>query len=241
MNYKRLYNQIVEHRKSNPYEGYTEKHHIIPRSLGGIDDEDNLVELTAREHFICHYLLAKMYPKESFEWYKMNHAFLMMKSTSMLTNRYYNSRLYEALRGNFSSVMSYAQSGKRNSQFGTKWISNIDLKKSKRIKKDEPLPNGWVEGRNVWKQIENNIRKEQRKTKLLKRKQELDLKLKNKLEKKQKNIDDVKSHYDDFINGNFNSMSEYARSVGINKMTLSKRFRKFIPEYKTSQGKSFKG
>ena len=39
---------------------YTEKHHIIPKSLGGNDKQPNLVKLTAREHFVCHLLLTKM-------------------------------------------------------------------------------------------------------------------------------------------------------------------------------------
>ena len=38
---------------------YAESHHIIPKSLGGSDDQINLVDLTAREHFICHWLLTK--------------------------------------------------------------------------------------------------------------------------------------------------------------------------------------
>ena len=39
---------------------YYERHHIIPKSLGGSNDPINLVYLTAREHFICHLLLTKM-------------------------------------------------------------------------------------------------------------------------------------------------------------------------------------
>jgi len=39
---------------------YTEKHHIIPKSLGGSNHPSNIVVLTAREHFICHWLLTKM-------------------------------------------------------------------------------------------------------------------------------------------------------------------------------------
>lgn len=41
-------------------EGYYEKHHIVPKSLGGTDDDSNLVNLTPKEHFICHRLLVKM-------------------------------------------------------------------------------------------------------------------------------------------------------------------------------------
>lgn len=44
---------------------YTESHHILPRSLGGTIDLDNLVYLTAREHFIAHLLLSKMYTGNS--------------------------------------------------------------------------------------------------------------------------------------------------------------------------------
>lgn len=39
---------------------YSEKHHIIPRSLGGSNNKENIVRLTAREHFVCHLLLTKM-------------------------------------------------------------------------------------------------------------------------------------------------------------------------------------
>lgn len=42
--------------------GYVEKHHVIPRCLGGTDDPDNLVRLTAREHFLAHQLLVKIHP-----------------------------------------------------------------------------------------------------------------------------------------------------------------------------------
>ena len=157
MNYRRIYNQIIENRKNNKVDCYTERHHIIPKSLGGIDDENNLVNLTAREHFLCHFLLAKMYEKESFEWYKMNHAFLIMKCESFNQQRYFNSRLYEALRKNFSSLMSLAQSGKNNSQYGTMWICNPETKENKKIKKDEKIPEGWVKGRNIWLVLEKTL------------------------------------------------------------------------------------
>jgi hypothetical protein len=59
------YNNITENAKSRIIDGYTERHHILPRSLGGTNDKDNLVDLTAREHFICHWLLTKMHSGES--------------------------------------------------------------------------------------------------------------------------------------------------------------------------------
>jgi len=150
MNYQKIYNSIISHRRSNPLSaGYGETHHIVPRSLGGTDDKKNLVMLTAREHFVCHCLLSKMYEKDSFEWYKMNHALLMMKTQSSNQVRYFNSHLYEYLKQNFSAVMSKSQTGNKNSQYGSRWIHSLTEKKSKRIPKGDPLPEGWLEGRKI--------------------------------------------------------------------------------------------
>ena len=52
MNYQKIYNQIIERAKNRQLEGYKEKHHIIPRCLNGNNDKENLVKLTAREHFL---------------------------------------------------------------------------------------------------------------------------------------------------------------------------------------------
>ena len=58
--YSRWYFSIIENAKRKDiYEGYIERHHIIPASLGGSSLPDNIVKLTAREHFICHRLLVK--------------------------------------------------------------------------------------------------------------------------------------------------------------------------------------
>jgi len=153
MNYNRIYTEIIENRLKNPItEGYTEKHHINPKSLGGLDNPDNLVKLSAREHFLCHYLLAKMYDTESFNWYKMNHAFMMMKCESKNNNRYFNSHLYESLKVNFSKVMSQNQQGMNNSQYGTCWVYNLEQDISRKIKKEDLIifeNNGWFRGRNL--------------------------------------------------------------------------------------------
>lgn len=58
--YTLCYYRIINHRLQFPAVGYTEKHHIIPKCLGGLNDKTNLVNLTGREHFICHHLLTKM-------------------------------------------------------------------------------------------------------------------------------------------------------------------------------------
>lgn len=149
MNYRKIYNKIIEYRKINPIQGYTERHHILPKSIGGTDDIDNIVSLTAREHFLCHYLLAKMYEPETLEWYKMNHAFMMMKASSSNQHRYFNSRLYSTLRSNMQIVMSDAQKGNKNSQYGTFWIYNEELKQNKKIPVNSKIPIGWKKGRKI--------------------------------------------------------------------------------------------
>ena len=57
MDYKAIYYKIIENAKTEVENGkrslgYYEKHHILPRSLNGTNDKNNLVKLTAREHFI---------------------------------------------------------------------------------------------------------------------------------------------------------------------------------------------
>ena len=58
--YKHWYYNIINNSINRTIEGYVEKHHIIPRSLNGTDDNNNIAILTAREHFVCHLLLTKM-------------------------------------------------------------------------------------------------------------------------------------------------------------------------------------
>jgi len=60
--YTKWYHAIVQNANLRTLsdDTYIEKHHVIPRSLGGIDSKENLVRLTAREHFVCHLLLTKM-------------------------------------------------------------------------------------------------------------------------------------------------------------------------------------
>lgn len=95
MNYKKLYFRLIETRRNKGVpDGYKEVHHIVPRSFGGPDDDDNLVAMTAREHFISHRLLAKIYPDSG-----MVHAVYRMACSNLTMKRYrVTSRVYEKLR-----------------------------------------------------------------------------------------------------------------------------------------------
>ena len=59
--YTKMYFQIIQKAKDRIiHTGYYEKHHIKPKSLNGSNNTDNIVRLTAKEHFIVHWLLTKM-------------------------------------------------------------------------------------------------------------------------------------------------------------------------------------
>ena len=65
MDYKKIYESIIDRGKNRKLNSYKEKHHIIPKCIGGSNDNTNLVELTAKEHFVCHLLLCEIYPNEN--------------------------------------------------------------------------------------------------------------------------------------------------------------------------------
>lgn len=97
--YSKLYYNITSNAKQRITEGYTELHHIIPQSMGGSNDKENLVELTAREHFICHWLLVKM--TEGDDRSKMLYALKGMKAENKHQQRYHTkitARVYETYR-----------------------------------------------------------------------------------------------------------------------------------------------
>lgn len=48
-----------------------------------------------------------------------------------------------------SAIMKEKQKGDKNSQYGTRWIHSLNFRMSKKIKKEEPLPDGWLEGRKI--------------------------------------------------------------------------------------------
>ena len=84
---------------------YTEKHHIIPKSISGDNTKTNIVILTAKEHFICHLLLTKMTIHKKYI-HKMQKAIWCMSMGNEYHKRYIiPSRLYENIRTNYALSM----------------------------------------------------------------------------------------------------------------------------------------
>ena len=99
MNYLRVYCNLIRKAENRDcLEGYAENHHTFPISVYG--ENQRTVKLTAREHYIAHALLEKIFIKRYGEKdkrsIKMIHAFYCMNSANR--KNYYNSFLYESSR-----------------------------------------------------------------------------------------------------------------------------------------------
>jgi hypothetical protein len=141
MNYKKNYDDLINKIRSlNRKKGdgiYYEEHHILPKSMGG-EGKDNLVFLTAREHFLAHYMLYKIYHNK-----EMSCAFWRMCITNNKGKKF-SSRMYEKLRKEIQqkllgennpffnkkhsektkqilSEMAKERVGDKNPNFGNKW------------------------------------------------------------------------------------------------------------------------
>lgn len=117
--YTAWYYCIINNATNRVLNSYTESHHIIPRSLGGTNEKSNLVSLTAREHFVCHWLLTKMTTGEA--KIKMFHALWNMRRANKTQKRYataITSRVYEKLKIERSKILSKQMSGEGNHMFG---------------------------------------------------------------------------------------------------------------------------
>lgn len=119
--YKKIYNSIIDNRKNNPIykeNEYCERHHIVPKCIGGTNDPSNLVNLRPREHYVCHLLLTKIYANDNIIYEKMLKAVIYMqcktKTHGENRNIKFSSRLYEQMRINYS--IAYKENWKKLSE-----------------------------------------------------------------------------------------------------------------------------
>ncbi len=91
---------------------YYERHHIIPKSIGGTNDPTNLVLLTPKEHFVCHHLLTKC--TEGTDKSKMIYAFWGLTNAwgRLRTKIVITSKVYEALKKDVAKLISLNNTGR---------------------------------------------------------------------------------------------------------------------------------
>ena len=151
MDYQKAYDRLVQKNHVFSEREYFETHHKVPRCLGGTDDANNLVNLTAREHYIAHLLLVKITKlnNDAQAYGKMLYAFNCMKWGRSKGERSFkfNSRLYQKVKCEYASLRKQMMKTSHNPSFGMMWIHSDDLKISKQWNKDLPIPIGWISGR----------------------------------------------------------------------------------------------
>lgn len=114
MNYLKIHDSIIERSKSRiKPDCYCENHHILPRSMGGTDDKENLTYLTAREHFLIHWILYKINKNSS-----MALAFFSMSKSVGNGRVRYTSRSFKYAREAGAKAVSEMKSGKKHHMYG---------------------------------------------------------------------------------------------------------------------------
>jgi hypothetical protein len=111
MNYQRIYNEIVNSAKGRGLDKslihyYTEKHHIIPKCVGGDNSSNNLVLLTGREHYLCHWLLWRINKDNKLLFYPF-HMMTFLNTTKSGNKRYelkLSSKQYDKIRSQLSEI-----------------------------------------------------------------------------------------------------------------------------------------
>ena len=116
MNYKRIYNQLCERSLARKWQKFTyEKHHIIPKSMGGSDAKSNLAILTPREHALAHLLLVRFLTGE-------HKAKMVFALKSMI--RYRNSNRQQLTARQYDSLRRAYQIESQSPEYSI-WRSEI--------------------------------------------------------------------------------------------------------------------
>lgn len=128
LKYAKWYKQLCENAQSRIIEEgvYYERHHIIPKNVGGNNSRKNLVRLTGREHYIAHLLLTRMFNSANYK-IKMLAAFGGFISQNRNNARKLTSRQIEIAR----KAKSDAQKGKKFTEEHKKRIGDAHRGKPK--------------------------------------------------------------------------------------------------------------
>lgn len=116
MDYRKIYKSFIDSRIDRNLSGYYEKHHIIPSSLGGGDEQSNIIKLKAREHFFAHMLLARIHGGPM--WAALS--FMSRGNTNGSKTYSCTSRQYEHIKTKDAEWKSQIYKGEKNPFYGKK-------------------------------------------------------------------------------------------------------------------------
>lgn len=145
MDYLKIYKSLIQNAITDPkLDSYKEKHHIVPKCMGGDDSRENLVLLTARQHFIAHWLLFKIY--KNFKLANAWHS--MCRIGKGQEARKINSRKFEYCKKQRSILLAINSTGANNNFYGKTHSAETRLLISEKltgnIHKTEETIKKWV-------------------------------------------------------------------------------------------------
>lgn len=150
----------MEKYKNNMKVKYkTETHHIIPKSMGGGNDKENLVNLPIKVHYICHHLLIYMvsYKEDNI---KMIHAFWRMTNTTKQKQKI-TAKQYELLKNkrhiHMSDVSKKTWTGRKHTEKSKFKMSESAKGRNPHLYENYKLPKIWNKGKT--KENDDKIKK----------------------------------------------------------------------------------
>lgn len=156
------YVRFIETRSNRELSGnyHTEKHHILPKSLGGSNDSENLIVLTDREHFIAHLILWKAFGgKMTYAFWIMNHSAYKDKYPRL------NSRQYEILRTTYrQEVSKKTNTSKKLPSCSKEASANYRRSALARPKKECPICGGLIPNPNFSRHLKSCKKKQAKKS-----------------------------------------------------------------------------
>jgi len=158
--YTNWYFSIINKRKIEKHSSttYTERHHIIPKSFGGSNDSENLVRLSAREHFLVHWLLTKMCLNKDHE-IKMKHALVrLMSASNSIEAHIWSKWQYETAKSNKIAALAENRKNGKDPRLG-KRHSEESKEKMRLAKLGKKRATEVVEAMKGRKQTEEHRRK----------------------------------------------------------------------------------
>ncbi len=134
MDYNKIYQDLIIKAKGRTLNesDYYERHHILPKCLGGVNTSDNIVNFLPEEHFVAHLLLVKIYPTNI----KLIYAANMMSVSGTCTKR--NNKRYGWLKRRLSLATSKNRIGR---------VAITNGENVRFVTSDSTIPEGWKRGR----------------------------------------------------------------------------------------------
>lgn len=147
MRYQEHYDRLIERARNRDLPKPYERHHAVPKCMGGNNDKSNIVKLTPEEHYVAHQLLVKIYPEQP----KLAYAALMMTRCS--TGQFRNNKLYGWLRKQVGVAASKRFKGIKRAPFTPEHCANIAAAKVGMIRTEKAIESQRAKmlGRTSWK------------------------------------------------------------------------------------------